>query len=197
MRRLLNLLAAAALVVLLGTLVVWVTGGEWVGTVRISRGDAIATVLAPRGGGFHIVTSTVTQAPDGSWVATLRGPADVYVAAGGRTLAEIQVARDFMAHPAFGALRRVRGTGPRVVFTTPSGATAVCAVTSDWLVIPHWVTGVLCAVPLTAWLVQKRRQRRRRWRDARGLCLRCGYDLRASPALCPECGTAPANAQAA
>src|SRR5690349_18645473 len=28
-------------------------------------------------------------------------------------------------------------------------------------------------------------------RSARGLCLECGYDLRASNGLCPECGTVP------
>ena len=59
------------------------------------------------------------------------------------------------------------------------------------LVVPYWmITSVallLPAVRLKAW----RRDRRMRRRTARGLCPRCGYDLRATPQRCPECGVAP------
>ncbi len=53
--------------------------------------------------------------------------------------------------------------------------------------IPYWFVSSVTAVLPLSWFV--RRQRRRRWL-ARGGCPACGYDLRASPARCPECGLA-------
>ena len=54
------------------------------------------------------------------------------------------------------------------------------------LVIPCWALFILTAA-LPG--VSTASAARRRGRGARGECLRCGYDLRATPGRCPECGT--------
>ena len=54
--------------------------------------------------------------------------------------------------------------------------------------VPYWMLAAATAVPVCLSLWRWRR-RWRAWRNARrGFCPRCGYDLCASPARCPECG---------
>ena len=57
------------------------------------------------------------------------------------------------------------------------------------LQIPHWSVAVAAAVLPWMW-VRRRRAEIRKLRT--GLCRRCGYDLRATPGRCPECGQAVA-----
>ncbi len=61
---------------------------------------------------------------------------------------------------------------------------------------PHWagvvVFGLLPMICLAR--VVRNLRRRRVWKKAGHLCMSCGYDLRASPGRCPECGTMPAAA---
>ena len=50
--------------------------------------------------------------------------------------------------------------------------------------VPCWAPIVASAVLPAAWVVRRRREGRR----GAGVCAGCGYDLRATPERCPECG---------
>jgi uncharacterized OB-fold protein len=54
------------------------------------------------------------------------------------------------------------------------------------------IPAVYLALPLSilpaTWFVKRLRQRRL---AGAGRCAKCGYDLRASPGRCPECGAVP------
>jgi hypothetical protein len=58
--------------------------------------------------------------------------------------------------------------------------------------VPLWVVAIVMAIPLTVTFI---RGRRARVRHSKGQCRNCGYDLRASPERCPECGCVPSVVQ--
>ncbi len=61
----------------------------------------------------------------------------------------------------------------------------------------YWELAVAFGVPPLLWIVVRgRRWRRRAAAVAACHCAECGYDLRATPERCPECGTIPAKAKA-
>jgi hypothetical protein len=87
------------------------------------------------------------------------------------------------------ALPLIRGVAYYVNF---AGRPYLLEPAVEWEVrLPFWCqfAVVAPAAALLAW-----RARRRRHRLSAGWCEKCGYDLRASPERCPECGTARAKA---
>jgi hypothetical protein len=53
------------------------------------------------------------------------------------------------------------------------------------LCVPAWSQSLSLAIIPAWWIIRQRRTRRRL---RQGCCLHCGYDLRATPERCPECG---------
>ena len=56
------------------------------------------------------------------------------------------------------------------------------------ILIPDYCFGVATALLLTL-VVVLHKKAVRHVREVGGLCIKCGYDLRASPERCPECGS--------
>ena len=56
--------------------------------------------------------------------------------------------------------------------------------------IPYWLLATAAGVLPALWVWRRSRDGRLR---LLGLCPACGYDLRATPGRCPECGAVPAK----
>jgi hypothetical protein len=75
-------------------------------------------------------------------------------------------------------------------FATAGGKSIRLVGRNSVLLVPYWFLAAL-----TGWsLVPVSLSLRRRLRKRAGCCPGCGYDLRATPDRCPECGHTPAGA---
>ena len=101
---------------------------------------------------------------------------------------------------------RFRGSGAARIdppgLARESGDAMISLNHGPWLMRPYhglvlrwWPPFLVAAFVPALWIVMKLLDRYRRRREARlrsqVRCVRCGYDLRANPNRCPECGTVP------
>jgi hypothetical protein len=89
-------------------------------------------------------------------------------------------------------LRTQFGTRPLRMFdgarTVIPGSLFTQPITKTAIVFPLWSLAAAFAILPTWYALRATRSRRR---STQGFCAQCGYDLRASPDRCPECGTTP------
>jgi hypothetical protein len=130
--------------------------------LAVSRGEACISLMTRTGRGGWLSSSAAT------WIWDNAPPEDL-------------LAAHAVAFPG--------GKQPVAGFLLQSNTMQGVTRRSLFLPMP-FVVALFAVLPLAEVLVIRRRRRRRR-RAAAGLCVRCGYDLRASPGRCPECGTVP------
>ena len=180
-RVLFNILAAASVLLFAAVVVIWAatyrTGR--VGTFR--RDESTVRFICSHGGKLELAVQTLVPP-----VAGFRYAADIGTYGRLAILCEgyTAAATTFAPHHAQeGALgfgkSRYRGR-----FVVGPGLTRYAAEARAYFV-PYWALLLLAAS--APWVVARRRYRVYR-RSRRGECIACGYDLRATPGRCPECG---------
>ena len=173
-RRRLNLIAmSAALIVPLATLALLVRSVRWADVILVHAGQRFGHVKSVAGS-VHVM-----------WV---------YVP--GPSIVEFTQGRRAVEHDDYFRVEARAGWWRQEWFTFQRGRPiqwrAYGGPESRYtmLIVPHWFLALASALP-ALWFARRAWRDRRRWqRHQRGQCIACGYDLRGTPASCPECGRA-------
>jgi hypothetical protein len=154
--------AAAVSLVLCATTAAWWVRSHWVFETIGRVGESKAVVVNSGGGTLLLTVSRADPENEEP------GPRPYYVwhrSPVGRSASGIMDGGKLVR---FGADVRMTGFG--------------------YVVVPHWLL-VLASLPGAWWLlVRVSRSIRAKVRRSYGHCATCGYDLRATPDRCPECG---------
>lgn len=209
MRRILTWLRRAIAVIALSVLIttlVWLVRTQERGDLcrvhydrRIEFGEAafsrtISFDIGSRGGRIGIDFAdweTYEQEPFGWWTAhtrtdtasasyTIPGPLDEQLSE------EMELIVDGLWRPLHD-----RGIGVRLYVAAHDAFSGPVIRSNAFilrLALPHWLIASVAGLVL---ILTVRPDWRRHRRSARGHCPHCGYDLRASPDRCPECGKQP------
>lgn len=149
-----------------------------------------AWFLAFGSGGVHWVSQEADQPADGWWTADVGTLWHVAVRSGDEIKAEMMMWPSLPDRGGTG-FHKFTQQRARLMFDTANETTATCNLILSGVGVPFWAVAVLTGMLPVSWLLRHARRRQLRGRIAQGLCPQCGYDLRASPDRCPECGVVP------
>jgi len=177
--RVLNFLTALSLLVCVAVVAVWAESYSGPRQVNGGRSPGVSWEVRSEAGRLVVMPTRVYQRlPFGSHIVR-PGPRSQL-----DWLPGLRVTREE------GRMRpRVPGEAPPYRFDLPTAGYASFARVE----IGYWLPCLLSAALPALWL-RRAGHRRRKAREAAGLCPSCGYDLRATPGRCPECGHTAARA---
>jgi hypothetical protein len=185
-RGLLNLLTGLSLLLCIATAVLWARSYNVLYAVRRTRVDQRTGAVCTRS---CIVASGRLLVSVGLYRSDLDHFSDGPPPGGWRLYRDpyYYADRSFSPRPWLATWRAQHDSG-RTVWG-PAGTWS--AAVNLPVIAPHWAFVMVTAVPAAVSLFAWRRDGRRRRHSVGGLCLACGYDLRATPDRCPECGNEP------
>jgi hypothetical protein len=183
-RRLFNLAAAVSLVMMLAMVALWVRSYwrsyGWTGAI----GTRVTDISVERGIIFleRVSVASRSSISEDGWVSEPAATTAPYRDAG--------TVRDWKL---LGFSWFMTNGGVQTPASGPDGVPIVWVTRPRSRVgIPLWLLVLISSLaPMRWWL------RHRRAPAPSSFCRRCGYDLRATPERCPECGTAAGTAAAA
>jgi hypothetical protein len=177
--------SALSLILLVGTMVIWVRSYRVYDRLMMEAQPDGRLLSVERGGLVGVSLRAIPTPREPTTYRPVERPRVTYDAdpLGSSLMAE-------WLGPSSGFWRRIGfGYESRESFVGHSGLMRVTA----WRV-PFWAIALVTAAGPVYWA----RVRMKGWRRFKeGACVRCGYDLRATPDRCPECGTVPARAESA
>jgi hypothetical protein len=182
-RRLLNAMAGVSLVSCVAFAALWMRSYrsyddvKWFGTnygmVACSGDGIVALMFGPI---FH-------------------GPNAMQIAPGWRYNTYAHAQGDLRGQISIAAYHRLGRLGiaydPDHLQTYVSGSRRMTWNSSHRVYLPHWLILVALLLPPAARIWTFRKQQ-----SAPEMCSHCGYDLRATPDRCPECGAVPMKLEA-
>jgi hypothetical protein len=192
-RRLFTLLSALSLVLCAATCALWVRSHSGVDQFRLVT-DQYRVLLNVGGGQFaaQVTCDDSFRPASGGWKwedrSRGRGAVDDHllwirsVTSGGNPFVQPPKRPMYLGF----------WCGTLLPLSTPTGGAPTSIVVG-----PVWSLNLPWAIFPLLWLTGRYRRRSRLHRQERGICPRCSYDLRGSPARCPECGAVPAAKGAA
>jgi hypothetical protein len=162
-----NALAVLSLLLCMATVVLWVRSYYKLDCLSWDHADRFGELFSSAGGFYHSITYVHhPEKPIAYHTGTPRG---LYITPG---VIETR-------HWEFGGFWWIVTARTRVrYFVAEPGWSAG---------VPCWFAMACFASPSVAWLLVRRLSAR----YPVGSCVTCGYDLRATPNRCPECGTIP------
>jgi hypothetical protein len=193
-RRLLNILAALSLLLAMMTGWLWVRsyrGGDVVGW---PHGTTAVWTIVSLNGAMSLKMLDETETPfTGTWRGDRRPGDDQLFWESAATSNKVWQVRPlilpyevgwYRTKGAFAAQQFSYQYRSQFSFQRVAVAGRKFAIT-----MPHWAVAIALLLPSLPSVVLAVRSYASRGRTCAGLCSNCGYDLRASPERCPECGT--------